>query len=103
MGFGKIICDFVGAIFKNNGNWTYIRTVNPALGEAFNNSLKWKGTGTNGKGANLGKETRETGKHAANRKDRISYSHEYIGDALSGYEELLLSTKDLRKQKKLNF
>lgn len=98
MGIGKKICDFMGSILKNNGYRIFGRTINPALGIYRNNSELWKPTGTNGKGANLGKETREMGKYAANRLDRISYSHEYIGPSLCGYEELLLPIKEMREK-----
>jgi ABC-type lipoprotein export system ATPase subunit/GNAT superfamily N-acetyltransferase len=99
MGIGQRMCDFMGSILKNSGYRIFGRTINPALGIYRNNSKLWKPTGTNGKGANLGKGTRESGKYAANRRDRISYSHEYVGPSLSGYEELLLPIKDLRNQK----
>lgn len=99
MGIGQKICDFAGAIFKQSDYRLYIRTVNPALGIYFNKSLSWKGTGTNGKGANLGKKVREKGKHIAERKDRISYSHEYVGESIEGYENLLLAVDKMRKNK----
>jgi len=99
MGIGQQMCNFAGSILKNGGYRVFGRTINPALGIYRNNSCLWKPTGTNGKGANLGKGTREAGKHVVNRMDRISYSHEYIGPSLEGYEELILPVNDLRKLK----
>jgi len=99
MGIGQRICDFTASILKQDGRRIYTRTINPALGIYRSKSSSWKATGTNGKGANVGKGTREKGKHTAERKDRISYSYEYVGEPLGGYEELLLPTKELRKKK----
>ena len=33
-------------------------------------------------------------------KLRVSYCHEYIGESISGYEELLLPIKDMREKVK---
>ena len=35
-----------------------------------------------------------------NRLSRASYCHEYIGEGISGYEELLLPIKEMRDNKK---
>ena len=99
MGIGQKISDFTAAILKQNNHRVYTRTINPALGIYRSKSLLWKATGTNGKDANLGKRTREDGKQAADRKNRVSYSFEYIGAPLGGYEELLKPVKELRKLK----
>jgi ABC-type lipoprotein export system ATPase subunit/GNAT superfamily N-acetyltransferase len=100
MGIGQQMCNFIASIFKNNGNRIYGRTINPALGIYRNNSPLWKGTGTNGKRANVGKKSREYGDRRASRLDRVSYSHEYIGEGVSGYDDLIISVKELRKKKK---
>ena len=49
LGLGSRISSFIGGVFVNNGNKLYIKTVNPALGEHFNNSKDWRGTAMNGK------------------------------------------------------
>ena len=36
-------------------------------------------------------------------ENRISYSHEYVGETISGYKELLLPAKELRKNKSIKF
>lgn len=95
LGLGSRISNFIGAIFKNEDKKMYIKTVNPALGEYFNNSNLWKGTTMNGK-----KRT-ETGfdiEKYKNRVTRKSYCHEYIGESISGYEELLLPINEMRKK-----
>ena len=98
MGIGQKICDICGSIMTNNGNRLYIRTVNPALGIYFDNSIKWKGTSTNHKDA--GGKGREGSKYNK-RKDRVSYSHEYIGEQIDGYKELLLPIKEMRSKNEI--
>jgi ABC-type lipoprotein export system ATPase subunit/GNAT superfamily N-acetyltransferase len=96
MGLGSKLSTFLGGIFKNEGNKLYIKTVNPALGEFFNNSPLWKGTSKNGKG----KKADEFDTHRyKNRLTRVSYSHEYIGEPIRGYEELLLPIAQMRNNK----
>jgi GNAT superfamily N-acetyltransferase len=83
LGLGVNICNFSSAILKHNGaSNIYIKTVNPALGEYFSKSYKWKPTSMNGKRGN-------TDAKALNRKSRPSYCYEFIGEPISGYEELL--------------
>lgn len=92
MGIGFYLCSFVGGIYKQRGNRMFIKTVNPALGIKFNKSNEWRGTTFNGKKAphvNLDAK-------AKNRFDRISYCHEYVGEFISGYEELLLPINEMR-------
>jgi len=96
MGIGSKICNFVGGIFINNGHKLYIKTVNPALGEYFNNSPKWRGTTYNGKGR---KEEQFDNEKYKNRVTRISYAHEYVGKKISGFEHLLLPIGEMRKLK----
>jgi energy-coupling factor transporter ATP-binding protein EcfA2/GNAT superfamily N-acetyltransferase len=94
MGLGVKISEFAGSVIRNQGGVCFIKTVNPALGEYFNNSVNWRKTSSNGKSRKL-KE--DTDKRARNRLERLSYSHEYIGDSISGYEELLLPISEMRK------
>jgi hypothetical protein len=35
-------------------------------------------------------------------KERASYCHEYIGDVIDGYDDLLLSMDELKDKKMLN-
>jgi ABC-type ATPase involved in cell division/predicted acetyltransferase len=93
MGMGVKLCEFACGIIKNQGGVIYIKTINPALGIYFNNSNLWRGTALNGK------ERTVNDKSAKNRLERASYCHEYIGDAISGYEDLLLPIDKMRYNK----
>jgi ABC-type lipoprotein export system ATPase subunit/GNAT superfamily N-acetyltransferase len=94
MGLGVKISEFSAALIRNQGGLCFIKTVNPALGEYFNKSSTWRNTSSNGKSRKI-KE--DTDKKARNRLERLSYSHEYIGDPISGYEELLLPISEMRR------
>ena len=93
LGLGSKICNFIGGIFINEGNKMYIKTVNPALGECFNKAENWRGTSMNGK-----KRTIKSAdiKKYKNRVTRSSYCHEFIGEGIKGYEELLKPIKEMR-------
>lgn len=92
MGIGSKICEFFGGIIKNNNSRMFIKTVNPALGEYFNRSEKWKGTSKNGKFRNDIKDNNEKYK---NLIKRTSYCHEYIGENITGYKNLLLPINEM--------
>ena len=95
MGLGIGICEFSSAIFKSNGACSvYIKTINPALGEYMTKSNKWKPTSMNGK---IGRDDLS----AKNRKRRASYCYEYIGESISGYEELLLPINEMRSKNEI--
>lgn len=95
LGFGVEICEFVASICVNEGGRPFIKTINPALGEYFNRSEdKWRGTSMNGKAK---KEESFDKSRYKNRLTRLSYSHEYVGEPLSGYEELMLPIKEMRE------
>jgi hypothetical protein len=40
-------------------------------------------------------------KNAKGRLERVSYCHEYVGEGLGGYEELLKPIKEMRDNNKL--
>ena len=94
LGLGSKLSSFIGQIYKNKGNRIFIKTANPALGEYFNKSDKWRGTSNNGKGKPA--SSFDTLKYK-NRLTRISYSHEYIGESLIGFEDLLLPINEMRE------
>lgn len=98
MGFGVKLSEFCGGLIRNQGGLCFIKTVNPALGEYFNKSNLWRGTTMNGKKRTI-KE--DTDKSAKNRLERPSYCHEYIGNSISDYEELLLPISEMRNNSKL--
>lgn len=94
LGLGSKLSSFIGQIYINKGNRIFIKTANPALGEYFNKSDKWRGTSNNGKGKPA--SSFDTLKYK-NRLTRISYSHEYIGESLIGFEDLLLPISEMRE------
>lgn len=99
LGLGVKLCEYSAAMFKDMGGKIYIKTVHPALGVYFNNSDKWRGTSMNGKIRH--KSSKNSDSSAKNRLERASYCHEYTGDSISGYSELLKPIKEMRKNKEL--
>jgi ABC-type lipoprotein export system ATPase subunit/GNAT superfamily N-acetyltransferase len=95
LGLGYKISEFTAAIYKNSGYRYFTKTVHPALGKYRNkNNILWKGTSKNGKEPkDLGYNTKFNWKV----KQRVSFCHEYIGEAIQGYENLLLPINELRK------
>lgn len=96
MGIGSKISEFVCAILKTR---VFTKTVNPALGEYRAKSDKWKATSKNGKV--LKGQSKEKGENVWTTKTRASYCYEYIGEGISGYEELLKPIKEMREAKSL--
>lgn len=99
LGLGAKLCEYSAAMFKDIGGKIYIKTVHPALGVYFNKSDKWRGTSMNGKIRH--KSSKNSDSSAKNRLERASYCHEYIGESISGYSELLKPIKEMRKNKEL--
>ncbi len=95
MGLGVKLSEYAGGIIKNQNGLCFIKTVNPALGEYFNRSELWRPTLKNGKIGNTNDD------NAKNRKTRLSYCHEYIGESISGYEELLLPINEMRRKNEI--
>lgn len=100
LGIGTSVSNFIGAICKNIGYRYFTKTIHPALGEYRNANVKiWKPTMYNGKQRDKKRED----KKYLNYQFRKSYCHEYIGNAIDGYDELLRSISVMRdlKQYKL--
>ena len=95
MGIGSRISDFIGGIFKNDNYRYFTKTVNPALGEYRDKSDKWKNSAKHGRSTERGLND---GMHKK-IKSRPSYCHEYVGESISGYEELLLPINEMRLNK----
>jgi ABC-type ATPase with predicted acetyltransferase domain len=91
LGIGSKISEFICAITKSR---VFTKTVNPALGEYRNSSTKWKTTSKHMKTTR--QHYKSTGDHMWTSKTRASYCHEYIGEPISGYEELLLPIDKIR-------
>jgi ABC-type lipoprotein export system ATPase subunit/GNAT superfamily N-acetyltransferase len=100
MGIGSKISEFCGGIIKSIGGKYYTKTINPALGEYRNNHTEsWKPTLFNGKVRINNNDHSEIYKTI---KQRASYCHEYIGNEIYGYEELLKPVDELRDDKKVS-
>ena len=101
LGIGTSVSNFIGAICQNIGYRYFTKTIHPALGEYRNYHTKiWRATAYNGKIRN--------DKYLGDNKWKVllrrkSYCHEYIGDPIDGYDELLRSIDIMRdlKQYKL--
>ena len=99
LGIGKSISNFTSGILSNNGYRVFTKTVNPALGiYRDNDKTKWKPTSKNGR-----KRKDKNFKYFETKKwkplIRLSYCHEYIGEPIYGYENLLLPIKQMREGK----
>lgn len=100
LGLGTTMSNFTAAIYKNNGYRYFTKTVHPAIGVYRNNNKDiWKGTSKNGKSPKA--QNAMGGMSGWNVLVRTSYCHEYIGEEISGYEELLKPIKQMREAKKL--
>jgi len=99
MGLGVKLSEFACAIIKNEGGLCFTKTINPALGIYRNKSNLWRGTAMNGKIRHKSSSSSDTS--AKNRLERASYCHEYIGDSILGYEELLLPINEMRLKKEI--
>ena len=95
LGIGYRVSEFVAKIYKNDGRRYYTKTVHPALGEYRNNSDKWRGTPDNGKERKRRKKESNYESHWSHNS-RPSYCHEYIGEPINGFENLILSIKEMR-------
>jgi ABC-type lipoprotein export system ATPase subunit/GNAT superfamily N-acetyltransferase len=99
MGIGSYISNFLGGICKSIESRYFTKTIHPALGKYRNKYDKiWKPTAFNGKVRN--KSNSKNNKYTS-IKLRSSYCHEYIGESISGYEELLLPINEIRNKNKI--
>jgi ABC-type ATPase involved in cell division/GNAT superfamily N-acetyltransferase len=94
MGIGSKISEFCGGILKSIGGKFYTKTINPALGIYRNHHTdNWKPTLFNGKVRINNNDHSDVYKTI---KQRASYCHEYTGESIVGYEELLKPIGELR-------
>lgn len=99
LGLGTEISNITASIYKNSGKKYYTKTVHPALGVHRNKSEKWRGTPDNGK---VRKKRLKEFNYESHWKhnSRISYCHEYIGEGLKGFEDLIIPIKEIRLKNK---
>ena len=98
MGLGVKISEFVCGIVKNSGGVIFTKTINPALGIYRSRSNNWRATSKNG----IVRKDTNTDKSARNRLERISFCYEYVGESISGYDELLLPINEMRLKQNKN-
>lgn len=91
MGIGSKISEFVSAILKSKDLRIFTKTINPALGiYREKNKDKWRPTSKN----KIVRKDIESDKKVKTRLSRASYCYEYIGEAIYGYEDILLPIKN---------
>ncbi len=100
LGIGSKISDFCAGIMKNEGARYYLKTVNPALGEYNNKSDNWEPTAFNGKVRIPSVVANKKGRNKyTTLRTQPSYCHKYVGESISGYENLLLPITEMREMK----
>jgi energy-coupling factor transporter ATP-binding protein EcfA2 len=98
LGIGTFISNFLGGISKSKGYRYFAKTIHPALGEWRNgNSNTWRPTSYNGKERN----DRKYDTRWSELRRRKSYCHEYIGEAIDGYDNLLMPINHYRTKNQL--
>ena len=92
LGIGKAVSDQMGREYTSRGHRYFSKTAHPVLGEYRDNSPLWRATSTNHKKrtsyikkdgkARLSKGFGNTEKTTLRDANRITYSHEFIGEQL---------------------
>jgi ABC-type lipoprotein export system ATPase subunit/GNAT superfamily N-acetyltransferase len=100
MSIGSKISEWSGGILKNINAKYYTKTINPALGIYRNiHTESWKPTLFNGKIRNDNNDHSDVYK---TMYQRASYCHEYIGEPIDGYDELLKPIDEMRKESRVD-
>jgi len=104
LGLSTRIFNFCGGIVKSLSDEErdyrmYIKVGYKKFGEALDRNPNVRSTQFDGKGRR--RQDFDTNKYA-NRMERVSYCKEYIGESISGYEDLLKPIKELREYKKIS-
>jgi len=89
LGIGAFLVEYIAKLYKSCDYDTYIRTINPALGETMKKNDNWKSTG---KGA---AKTNDKYKKVLNRP---SYGFKYIGDKSTDSTDILIFNADAYKE-----
>lgn len=100
LGIGKAVLDYMSGLYKSAGYVTYIRTVNPALGETLCKSLNWQTKKETNKRDRYNND-RYTGEKKFLQKyliNRPSYSCKYVGEGIYGDLNIVL-----KKNKELDY
>lgn len=94
LGLGIKISEWCGGILLNDGKTFYTKTVNPALGIYRQNSANWHQTGKYMKSEKA--ERCEKSYNMMGGLTRPSFCHKYVGEPISGFEDLLLPIDKVR-------
>lgn len=97
MGIGSKISDFVCGVLVQEGKRVFTKTINPALGVYRDKSNKFK---TTSKHMQIRTDA-NSDKISSKRLSRASYCHEYIGEGIEGYEDILLPINEMRIKNEL--
>lgn len=99
LGIGSKITNFMGGVYANDGKLYFTKTVNPALGEYRKRSPLWQSSSTNGKERSEREVSKEH--NIMGGLTRPSYCYKYIGEPISGYEDLLLPIDKMKFNKSM--
>lgn len=103
LGLSKTICNFCGGIIKALSDETheyklFIKTANDTMGHSLERNKSWQPTVYNKKTRSQ-KAVLDAWPKYKNCLERWSYCYAYEGEAIKGYEELLLPIKALREKR----
>ena len=98
VGIGVSISNFTSSILVNMGKRVYTKTISPVLGEYRAKSPLFKPTSKNG----VKRKDHNSDGGERVRLSRASYCYEYVGEGVSGYEDILRPIKEMRINKKIN-
>ena len=93
LGLGIKISEWCGGILLNDRKTFYTKTVNPALGLYRQKSHNWEATAANGKSD---KQEHIDKCSSMGGLTRPSYCFKYVGEPISGFEDLLLPIDKVR-------
>lgn len=93
LGLGIKISEWCGGILLNDGKTLYTKTINPALGLYRQRSNNWEATAANGK---TDKQEHIDKYSSMGGLTRASFCYKYVGEPISGFEDLLLPIDKVR-------
>lgn len=98
-GIGVTMCRFVASILQNSGAVVYMKCQSETLGRYFGSNLEeWMPTANNKK---MKKNNDCEGSKFKNRIEAVCFCYKFIGEGITGYEDLLLPIVEMRKENKL--
>lgn len=99
MGIGNFASCYIASLYKKIGARYYVKTANPALGEARLKSGMWKETASSRKILNDGQfEKSKNANMWGLKRNKLFYSFEYVGPASEHDEKIILFNADAYKE-----